>query len=275
MTAPFAPGLYVVATPIGNLEDFSPRAQRVLREAVLVAAEDTRTSKILLVRAESNARMVSLTEHNVEARIPSLIEAAESGVVALVSDAGTPVIADPGARLVAAAHLAGVTVVPIPGPSALTAAVSAAGFNGSDVLFIGFLPKAKGERLNRLVSAAATSSVFVFFESPTRLGKTLLELSQTVGDPRVTICRELTKLHEEVVSGAASKLAGRFATTRGECTVVVESPVQEKTGTASLSAETLAAAMKRAGARQTTAASEIARLTGTPRDTIYALWESL
>ncbi len=275
MTGLLGAGLYVVATPIGNLEDFSARAQRVLREASVVAAEDTRTSKILLVRAESSARMVSLTEHNVEARIPSLIESAGTAVVALVSDAGTPVIADPGARLVAAAHAAGVTVVPIPGPSALTAAVSAAGFQGSDVLFVGFLPKSRGERLARLSAAAASATVFVFFESPGRLGKTLAELSQTLSDPKVTVCRELTKLHEEVVSGRASELAARFASTRGECTVVVESPPQERPRIASLTAEVLAAAMKRAGARQAAAAGEVARLTGTARDTIYALWDSL
>lgn len=269
------PGLYVVATPIGNLADLSERAKQVLREAAVVAAEDTRTSGLLVKLADGHGRMVSLTEHNVEQRAPSLLEAAREGVVALVSDAGTPVIADPGARLVAAAHLGGVRVVPIPGPSALAAAVSASGFDGSNVHFLGFLPKGKGERVARLQEAAIHSGVLVFFESPQRLGKTLEELGEHLGDPETVVCRELTKLHEEVARGRASELATRFVATRGECTVVVRCSPATSTETGTVEAKALLAAMKRAGARRPVAAAEVAKLTGAKRDELYDAWEAI
>jgi 16S rRNA (cytidine1402-2'-O)-methyltransferase len=272
MTPP-APGLYVVATPIGNLGDLSTRALEALQNAAIVAAEDTRTSKLLLTRAGSSARLVSLTEHNVEARTPALLEAARDGIVALVSDAGTPVIADPGARLVEAAHAAGIRVTPVPGPSALTAAIAASGFEGSDVHFLGFLPKARGERLARLERAASGAAVLVFFESPARLARTLGEMATHLGDPEVVVCRELTKLHEEVVRGRASALTGRFEAARGECTVVVRCPVVQPS--AAGNAEELLAAMKRAGARRSAAAGEVARISGARRDALYDAWESL
>lgn len=269
------PGLYIVATPIGNLGDLSERAARVLREATVVAAEDTRTSRVLLTRAGSTARMVSLTEHNVEQRAPELISIAREGIVALVSDAGTPVIADPGARLVEAAHASEVTVLPVPGASALAAAVSVSGFEGSDVHFLGFLPKAKGERTERLRTAGAAASVLVFFESPGRLAKTLLDVAAVLGNPETVVCREMTKLHEEVVRGRATELAARFTTTRGECTVVVRVPPRGGvSATADVPAEALLAAMKRAGGRRSTAAAEVSRLTGQARDELYALWDS-
>lgn len=266
-----APGLYVVATPIGNLGDFSPRAQEVLREAAIVAAEDTRTTATLLRMAGSTARTLSLTEHNVDARIPELLAAAEGSPVALVSDAGTPVVADPGARLVEAAHAQGVRVYAIPGPSALTAAISVAGFEGSPVQFLGFLPRPKGERAAALERAAASARVLVFFESPNRLAATLRELAELFDDPEAVVCRELTKLHEEVVRGRASDLAGRFAKTRGECTVVVrvpERPTAELDDVREYMAE-----MQRAGARRSSAAAEAARRFAVPKDIAYAMWD--
>ena len=275
MTTPPAPGLYVVATPIGNLGDLGERAASILRAATVVAAEDTRTSKVILTRAGSSARMVSLTEHNVAQRTPELLETARTSVVALVSDAGTPLIADPGARLVRAAHEAGVAVVPIPGPSALAAAISAAGFDGSDVHFLGFLPRAHGERVTRLREAARAATVLVFFESPGRLAKTLTDVAETLADPEIVVCRELTKIHEEVVPGRASELAARFESTRGECTVVVRVPVTETARESSVAPEALLGAMKRAGARRSAAASEVAKLSGGARGELYDLWETL
>lgn len=272
MTYEYPPGLYVVATPIGNLGDFSERARAVLRASAVVAAEDTRTSKKLLDLAGSHARMLSLTEHNVEARIPEILARAREEVVALVSDAGTPAVADPGARLVEAAHAAGVPVVAVPGPSALAAALSAAGFDGSDVHFLGFLPKGAGERAERLRSAAAGAATLVFFESPARLPRTLNELADWLDDPEAVVCRELTKVHEEVVRGRASALAARFAGTRGECTVVVRSPRATR---AADEAEVAAymAEMQRAGARRSAAAAEASRRFGVSRDTAYAQWQ--
>ena len=275
MTAPPAPGLYIVATPIGNLGDLSERAAAILRSALVVAAEDTRTSKVILARAGSSARLISLTEHNVAQRTPELLEAARTGVAALVSDAGTPIIADPGARLVRAAHAAGVTVLPVPGPSALAAAISVAGFEGSDVHFLGFLPRPRGERIKRLRAAAERAEVLVFFESPGRLAATLADIAETLADPEVVVCRELTKIHEEVVPGRASELVARFQNARGECTVVVQAPPGTGASALSVAPEALLAAMKRAGARRSLAAGEVAALTGTARSDLYDLWESL
>jgi len=266
------PGLYVVATPIGNMADLAPRAAETLRQAVVIAAEDTRTSGVLVRAAGSTARLVSLTEHNVSERIPQLLPVASEGVVALVSDAGTPAIADPGARLVAAAHREGIPVFAVAGPSALAAALSVSGFDGPDAHFLGFLPRQKGERTEVLKRAAAAASILVFFESPNRLGKTLSELAELHGDPEVVVCRELTKLHEEVARGRASVLAERFASARGECVVVVQvSPPARDTG----EMEELVGAMKRAGARRAAAAAEVAKLTGCRRDEAYDAWDAV
>ncbi len=264
-----APGLYVVATPIGHLGDLSPRAREVLAGSAIVAAEDTRTSARILELAGSPARRVSLTEHNVEQRAWELLEAARSAAVALVSDAGTPVVADPGARLVAAAHDAGVPVFAVAGPSALAAAISVSGFEGSDVHFLGFLPRRRGERIARLQAGMAGAAVVAFFESPNRLAATLEELAG-LGDPVVTVCRELTKLHEQVVRGSASALAARFVTARGECTVVVQSP--PRASASEVDVRAYMAEMKRAGARRSPAAAEAARRFGVERQRAYGLW---
>jgi 16S rRNA (cytidine1402-2'-O)-methyltransferase len=268
----FSPGLYVVGTPIGNLHDLSERALAVLRAASIVAAEDTRTSGRLVRLARGAARLVSLTEHNVEARTPGLLEAAAEGVVALVSDAGTPVVADPGARLVEEAHRRGVPVFAVPGPSALAAAISVAGFSGSDVHFLGFLPRRRGDRLARLQSAGRGAEVLVFFESPNRLRATLQELAETLDDPEVVVCRELTKLHEEVARGRASALVARFSKTRGECTVVVRAGAGEAQPAAEEEAAAYLQEMKRAGARRPAAAAEAARRFGLSRARAYELW---
>ena len=172
-----SPGLYVVATPIGNLDDLSKRALATLGGAAIVAAEDTRVSGKLVKLAGGSPRMVSLTEHNVQQRAPELIESAKHSAVALVSDAGTPVVSDPGARLVDAALDAGVPVYTVPGPSALAAAISLSGFTGDDVHFLGFLPRQRGERRARLEAAASTASVLVYFESPTRLAASLMDVA--------------------------------------------------------------------------------------------------
>ncbi|MGI8927323.1 MAG: 16S rRNA (cytidine(1402)-2'-O)-methyltransferase [Tepidiformaceae bacterium] len=267
-----APGLYVVATPIGNLGDASDRCLAVLRAAAIVAAEDTRTSGRLLQLADGSGRMVSLTEHNVAARAPALVEAAATSVVVLVSDAGTPVVADPGARLMEAAHAAGVAVFAVPGPSALTAALSVSGFEGADVHFLGFLPRRAGERAARLGAAAKGAGVLVFFESPNRVAGALAAVAEALGDPETVVCREMTKIHEEVVRGRASELAARFAQTKGECTVVVrcERPGPEASAEAEVAA--YLAEMKRAGARRAGAAAEAARRFGVARRRAYDLW---
>lgn len=268
---PLAPGIYVVATPLGNLEDLSPRARRVLRLATIIAAEDTRTSALLVRLADGQGKMVSLTDHNVAGRIDSLLAEAQNHVVALVSDAGTPAISDPGTPLVEAAHAAGIRVVPVPGPSALSAALSAAGFPAVPACFLGFLPRTKGERAALLKRAAPGATTLVIFENPGRVGRTLTELAELFHDPEAVVCRELTKMHEEVVRGHARELAARFEGARGECTIVVLTPDVAREA---VSGDLLAylQEMKRAGARRSSAAAEAARRFGVSREEAYAHW---
>jgi 16S rRNA (cytidine1402-2'-O)-methyltransferase len=221
-------------------------------------------------RAGGAARLVSLTEHNVAERAPELLEAAKTACVALVSDAGTPIVSDPGARLVNAAHDAGIGVFAIPGPSALAAAVSVSGFAGDDVHFLGFLPRQQGERRRRLEATAATAAVLVYFESPGRLAASLTDVAETLADPRVAVCRELTKLHEEVVRGCASALATRFGATKGECTVVVE--VRARQAADAGDVQRYMAEMHRAGARRAPAAAQAAQRFNLPRSVAYDAW---
>ena len=217
--------LHVVATPIGNLEDVTLRALRVLREASLVFAEDTRRTRVLLDRHGIDARPVSLHAHNEEARVERALAALEAGEpVALVSDAGTPLVSDPGERLVAAAIAAGHRVEPVPGPSAVLAAIAASGLPAQPFAFLGFLPRKAGARKAVLESWATRPETLVIFESPRRLGDTLAALAEGLGsERRACVARELTKIHEELRRGTLEELAdGTPDEVRGEVTVVVE-----------------------------------------------------
>ena len=256
---------------IGNLSDLTPRAVEILSTATLIAAEDTRTLNVLLTHIAASTPSISLTEHNVESRIPHILDAARTGAVALTSDAGTPVVADPGARLVDAAHDAAIPVYAVAGPSALAAAVSVSGFVGSDVHFLGFLPRTSGERRRRLVEAATTAATLVYFESPRRLAASLRDVAEALDDPPVAVCRELTKLHEETVRGTASTLAERFGDTLGECTVVVDVRHWADSRDERALREYLSE-MKEAGARRSPAAAAAARRFNVPRSDAYDAW---
>ena len=214
--------LYVVATPIGNLEDVTFRAIRVLREVAVIAAEDTRRTARLLQHYSISTPTTSLHEHNERARTPSLISRLARGEsVALVSDAGTPVVSDPGALLVAAAHAARIRVEPIPGPSAALAAVSASGIQAEQVLFVGFPPSRSIARKRWLEKLRDEPRVIVFFEAPHRIRDTLTDLLAIFGDRLVAIGRELTKAHEELVVNPISLHLQHFTEPRGEFTLVV------------------------------------------------------
>ncbi len=216
--------LHIVATPIGNLEDVTLRALRVLREVDWVLAEDTRRTRVLLDHFEIPQKPTSLHAHNEAGRIESVIEALDDGrSVALVSDAGTPLVSDPGARLVAAVAEAGHRVEAVPGPSALLTALAVAGLDTERVLFLGFLPRKPGARRRLLESQRGRPETIVLFESPRRVAKTLAEIAEILGDRAACLARELTKRHEEVVRESASALATRFAQSppRGECTLVI------------------------------------------------------
>lgn len=213
--------LFVVATPIGNLEDVSPRALRVLSEVAAIAAEDTRVTGRLLARHAIRRPMISYRAP-VEARtLRRVLDALEAGDVALVSDAGTPAVSDPGARLVEAAAGAGHSVVAVPGPSAVGAAVSVSGFGGPGYVFAGYLPRKPGELRRLFEGLREAERMTVAFESPHRVLKALAALAEVLPERRVVVCRELTKLHEQVVRGTAGEVAG-LVNPRGEFVLVID-----------------------------------------------------
>jgi 16S rRNA (cytidine1402-2'-O)-methyltransferase len=265
--------LYVVATPIGNLEDVTQRALAVLREASLVLAEDTRHTRVLLDRYGIAARPRSLHAHNEASRAEqALAVLAEGAAVALVSDAGTPLVSDPGERLVARAIEAGHSVVPVPGPSAPLAALIASGLPAAAFSFVGFLPRRAGERARRLAELAPRSETLVLFESPRRLGALLAELAAAFGPRRACVAREVTKLHEEFARGTLDELAARFAAgARGEVTVVVAGAAPAAVAADDASLRERVRAGLAAGLSARDLATRLARETGTPRRALYAL----
>ena len=216
--------LYLVATPIGNLEDVSPRALKVLREAHMVACEDTRHTQILLRRHEIRAKhLTSYTEFNHRQKARELVGQLDRGWdVALVSDAGTPALSDPGEQLVRAAIDGGHEVITVPGPNAAIAALVASGLPTRSFTFLGFVPRKSGERRRLFEELVAAGRTVVLYESPYRASDTLADLAAVAPDARVALARELTKVHEEVVRGTAAELAARYAGTapKGEVTIV-------------------------------------------------------
>jgi len=214
--------LYVVATPIGNLEDVSARALRVLGEVSAIAAEDTRVTSRLLARHGIRKPFISYRAPVERRGLPRVIAALDEGDVALVSDAGTPTLSDPGQALVTAAWAAGHTVVPIPGPSSVTAALSIAGYGGPGFTFIGYLPRKPGEMRRLLATLAGDPRPAVAFESPYRIAKSLGLIAEALPERGITLTRELTKLHEEVLRGTAGDvLAALGERARGEFTLVI------------------------------------------------------
>lgn len=224
--SPTAAGvLYVVATPIGNLEDITFRAVRILKASALIAAEDTRVTAKLTQKFEIGTRLVTILGKNAKKNISMLIDRLRAGEdVALVTDAGTPSVSDPGFELVTAANQAGIRVSPIPGPSALAAAVSVSGLKGEGVRFFGFLPRGGRRRKELVAAVACETALSVIYESPRRLAQTLAELSEACETRSATVLRELTKINEEVVTGFLDGLAARFseAAPKGEITLLVE-----------------------------------------------------
>jgi 16S rRNA (cytidine1402-2'-O)-methyltransferase len=259
--------LVVVPTPIGNLEDITLRALRVLREADLVACEDTRRTGRLLAHHGIKNSLVSYHEHNEERLAPNLAERARTENVALVSDAGTPLVSDPGYRLVSACIEAGVEVEALPGPSAPITALVASGLPADTVVFLGFLPRKGRERKNLLARIINKRSTFVLFESPHRLRKTLEELP---AEAPVAVCRELTKLHEEVFRGTAEEAARHFSqSVRGEVVLVVRGGTN--VGPASFEeAVEQAREYVEAGESPSRAAARAARDSGRKKSDIYA-----
>jgi 16S rRNA (cytidine1402-2'-O)-methyltransferase len=266
--------LYVVATPIGNLEDVSLRALRVLAGVSLVAAEDTRTAGVFLRHHGLNPRLVSYTDHNKRQRIPQILERLAEGDVALVTDAGTPAISDPGVDLVAAARSAGHEVLAIPGPSAPVAAMSVAGLAGTAFRFVGFLPRSAGELRTLLEEAAGRPEVLIAFEAPGRLRRSLQAIDAAMPERGMAVCRELTKLHEETFVGTAAQALAHFAEPRGEIVLLIEgasgSGATPEDDESALREEV--AEMRRLGLTRSQAMTLLSKRYDTPRRRLYELW---
>jgi 16S rRNA (cytidine1402-2'-O)-methyltransferase len=222
--------LHLVATPIGNLEDLSPRALRILREALLIAAEDTRRTRKLLTHFDIHTPLTSYFEHNKLTKLDAILAALAQGDVALVSDAGTPAINDPGYELVRAALQAGHAVSPIPGPCAPVAALAASGLPADAFLYLGYLPRRSSERRALLEQVAGLSYTLVFLETPHRLLAGLADLEACLGNRQIALARELTKVHEEIWRGTLSAARAHFSMNapRGEFTLVVEGKTKTK-----------------------------------------------
>jgi 16S rRNA (cytidine1402-2'-O)-methyltransferase len=234
--APLAPGLYLVATPIGNLNDITLRALDVLRRADRIACEDTRQTQKLLNHFQIATPTESLHEHNERARTSSVVAALQAGArIAVVSDAGMPGISDPGMALTAAAIAAGIAVIPIPGANAALSALVASGLPTDEFQFLGFLPEKAGQRRTRieaLADAADTAQTLIFYEAPHRILDTLADLEAVFGaELRIVVARELTKIHEEFLRGAVAEVRGEMASrdrVRGEITLLVQAPARSE-----------------------------------------------
>lgn len=265
--------LYIAATPIGNLEDVTLRTLRVLADVPLVVAEDTRTAGVFLRHHGLHPRLLSYNDHSRHERIPQILQRLAETDVALVSDAGTPAISDPGVELVDAARAAGFEVIGLPGPSAVVTALSVAGLRCNDFRFVGFLPRSAGELRDLLQDIATRAETLVAFEAPGRLRKTLAAIAEALHARRIAVCRELSKLHEETFVGTASEALAHFAAPRGEIVLIIEG--QATAAPAEVDAAAIldeVREMQRLGLTRAQAQTLIERRFGLNRRAFYALW---
>ena len=270
MTEPLSPGLYIVATPIGNLGDITARAAETLRGAALILAEDKRVSAKLLAHVGAKAPMIAYHDHSDDGVRSRIVAEAAAKPVALISDAGTPLISDPGYKLVRAVREAGVAVHTLPGPCAAIAALTLAALPTDRFLFAGFLPPKAKARADAIAELAALRASLVFYESGPRLGESLAALTAGLGAREAAVVREISKLHEETATGTLAELAARYADQppRGEIVIVVGPPGEA----AEASDEALDAALHEALATlsPSRAAAEVATLLGVPKKRAYA-----
>ncbi len=270
MPPQLAPGLYIVATPIGNLGDLSPRAAAVLASVELIAAEDTRVTAKLLAHIGAKVPMQAFHDHNEDAARGRLIERALAAPVALVSDAGTPLISDPGFKLVRDARAAGVNIVTIPGPCAAVAALTLAGLPTDRFLFAGFLPAKAGARATAIAELAPIRATLVLYESGPRLAASLAALAAGLGDRPAAVAREISKRFEETVTGSLSELAARYAEAapRGEIVITIAPPPPPAAADAATLDAALAEALATASLKS--AVAGVAEALGLPRSQVYA-----
>ena len=263
--------LYIVATPIGNLEDISLRALRTLREVKLIAAEDTRRTKQLLTAYDIRTPLTSYHERNKLTKLDYILNRLSDGDVALVSDAGMPGISDPGYELIAACAQRGIPVVPIPGPSVVITALAVSGLDTEKFIYLGFLPHKASARRHLLESVATEPATIVVLESPHRLQVALNDMLHVLGDRRIAVCRELTKVYEEVFRGRISQAIDHFTEPRGEFTLVIEGKKEEKPQlTEAIEKQLQYMHRSRVAAKE--AVAKIAGETGLSRKELYRAW---
>ena len=266
------PTLYVVATPIGNLEDITVRALRVLAEVELIAAEDTRVTRKLLSRWNIDTPLTSYNAHTGKSKLPSLLSALATKDVALTSDAGTPGISDPGRELVEAAASEGFAVVPIPGASAVTTALGVSGFLADQFVYLGFLPRRRADRRKLLESIARERKTLVAFETPHRIGAALQDILDALGDRKISVCRELTKVYEEVWRGVVSQAQTHFDDPRGEFTLVIQGSTASAPDASREDASRALRQLKLQGVGAKHAVAQVVEQTGLPKKEVYRLW---
>ncbi len=269
------PTLYVVATPVGNLEDISLRALRTLREVKLIAAEDTRRTKRLLITYDIKTPMTSYHERNKWTKLDYILGCLEEGDVALVSNAGTPGIADPGYELIVAANQRGIPVVPIPGPSVAIMALVVSGLPTERFVYVGFLPHKASGRRRLLKSVADEYGTIVILETPHRLLAALNDILLVLGDRKIAVCRELTKIHEEVFRGRVSQAIEHFTEPRGEFTLVVEGRGEKDKPQLTEDIERQLHHMRQSGVTAKEAIARVSKETGLSRKELYRAWLKL
>ncbi len=266
------PTLYIVATPIGNLEDISLRALRILREVKLIAAEDTRRTKRLLNTYDIKTPMTSYHEHNKRAKLSYIFDCLEKEDMALVSDAGMPGISDPGHELIVAANQQGIPVIPIPGPSSVITALAASGLPTDKFIYLGFLPRKTNDRRRLLESSADEDGTIVILESPHRLLKALNDILLVLGNRKIAVCRELTKIHEEIFRGTISQAIEHFTEPRGEFTLVIEGKSEKDRPQLTKDIERQLHDMRLSGAAAKEAVAMVAGETGLSKKELYQVW---
>jgi 16S rRNA (cytidine1402-2'-O)-methyltransferase len=266
------PALYVVATPIGNLEDISQRAIRILKEVKLIAAEDTRKTRQLLTAYDIKTPTTSYHEHNKLTKLDYILSRLAQDDVALVSDAGMPGISDPGYELISALSAKNISIIPIPGPSALLTAVVVSGLPTDRFLYLGFLPHKSGERRKFLKINSSEKATLVLFESPHRINDSLQDMLEELGNRRIAVCRELTKIHEEVFRGTIQQAMERFTEPRGEFTLVVEGNTEIKPKPEPEEILEQLKIMQQSGLTAKEATSSLAAESGISRKELYQTW---
>ena len=264
--------LYIVATPIGNLEDISLRALRILKEVKLIAAEDTRKTSRLLTHYQITTPMTSYYEHNKLAKLNRMLDYLEQGDMALVSEAGMPGISDPGYELIAAAVEHGIPGVPIPGASTVTTALAVSGLATDRFTFLGFLPNKSAARRHVLESAKEEKGTLLVLEAPHRVQDSLQDMLAVLGDRRMAVCRELTKMHEEIFRGTVSAALAHFTAPKGEFTLVIEGNRQEAVKEMTVDIKVKLQELRASGMPAKEAIAAVSAETGLSRKELYRAW---